>query len=123
MAREPAKSGGARGEEAACRHLERNGYRILERNYRGPRYEVDIVAGERGVLAFVEVKTRRPGEEESGLLAVGAGKQHRLMRAAEHYLLTHPEARSLPCRFDVVMVEAGPGGEARVLRLLRDAFR
>ncbi|OGL61523.1 MAG: YraN family protein [Candidatus Tectomicrobia bacterium RIFCSPLOWO2_02_FULL_70_19] len=123
MAREPARSGGARGEEAAGRHLEKCGYRILVRNYRGPRYEVDIVAEEKGVLAFVEVKTRRPGEDESGLLAVGPAKQHRIRRAAEHYLLTHPEARSAFCRFDVVIVEAGPGGEARPLRLLRDAFR
>ena len=123
MAGGASKRSGARGEEAACRHLERNGYRILARNYRGPRYEVDIVAEEKGVLAFVEVKTRGPGGEEGGLAAVGPRKQHRLMRAAEHYLLTHPGARRLPCRFDVVIVEAEAGGQARAASLLRDAFR
>ncbi|MEK6709554.1 MAG: YraN family protein, partial [Nitrospinota bacterium] len=74
---------GARGEEAACRHLERNGYRILARNYRGPRYEVDIVAEEKGVLAFVEVKTRRPGGEVSPVRGCSGGPSSRNVRADE----------------------------------------
>jgi len=118
-----SRAEGGRGEEAACKLLRRSGYRILERNYRGPRYEVDIIAQEGAVLAFVEVKTRMPGEEESGLLAVGHEKRRRIGRAAEHYLLTHPEAREAPCRFDVVLVEATPGGRPRAKQLMRDAFR
>ncbi|MBI3126325.1 MAG: YraN family protein [Candidatus Tectomicrobia bacterium] len=121
--REGSWRGGMRGEDAACLYLKKNGYRILARNYRGPRYEVDVVAEEAGALAFVEVKTRRPGEEEGALLAIGPLKQRRITHAAEHYLLTHPDARRFPCRFDVVVVEAAPGGAARAVLLLRDAFR
>ncbi|MEE9276717.1 MAG: YraN family protein [bacterium] len=115
--------GGKGGEEAACRFLRRKGYRILERNYRGPRYEVDIVALEGEILAFVEVKTRREGRAEEGAESVDSRKQARIVRAASHYLLTHPDERERTCRFDVALVEAPEGGRPKVKRLLRDAFR
>ncbi|MFC1491487.1 YraN family protein [Nitrospinota bacterium] len=114
---------GKRGEDAACKMLRRNGYRILERNYRGPRYEVDIIASEGDIIAFVEVKTRAPGGEESAAASVGPPKQRRIFRAAEHYLMTHPDAQSAMCRFDVVLVEASGGRAPRGGRLIRDAFR
>ncbi len=118
-----ARADGKSGEEAACKMIRRNGYRILERNYRGPRYEVDIIAREGDVLAFVEVKTRATDVEESGAYAIGPQKQGRIARAAEHYLMTHPEAQGDVCRFDVVLVEMKDAGRPRVQKLIRDAFR
>ncbi len=114
---------GARGEEAACRLLRRSGYKILERNYRGPRYEVDIIAREGGILAFVEVKTRAPGGTGDAAEAIGPRKQGRITRAAEHYLMTHPEAQGAVCRFDVVLFEAESGEVPKGGILMRDAFR
>jgi len=118
-----ARTSGPRGEDAACRFLRRQGYRILERNYRGPRYEVDVIAQEGEILAFVEVKTRKEGGEGEAAEAIGPRKRARIARAAEHYLLTHSEARERYCRFDVVLVEAVPGRTPRARLLLRDAFR
>lgn len=114
---------GLKGEEAACKLLRRSGYEILERNYRGPRYEVDIIAREGDIIAFVEVKTRPPGGESDGAEAIGPRKQHRITRAAEHYLMTHPDAREAFCRFDVVLIEAEAGKKAAGGRLIRDAYR
>ncbi len=118
-----SRSRGAEGEEAACRVLRRVGYKILARNYRGPRYEVDIIAREGDVIAFVEVKMRAPGGEESAAAAIDERKQKRIARAAEHSLMTHPEAQEALCRFDVVLVEAEAGAKPRRGKLMRDAFR
>ena len=122
--RPASAAAGREGEEAACRYLRRKGYRILERNYRGPRYEVDLIACEGEILAFIEVKARKAARVALGADAVDARKQGRIVRAAEHYRLTHPETRPAVCRFDVVLVEIPEGaGRARVARLIRDAFR
>ena len=49
---------GRRGEELARRHLEANGYHVLEANYRTREGEIDLVAEQDGALVFVEVRTR-----------------------------------------------------------------
>lgn len=117
------RADGKSGEEVACKMLRRSGFKIVERNYRGPRYEVDIIAREGDILVFVEVKTRSSGVEESGAYAVGPRKQARIVRAAEHYLMTHADARSDTCRFDVVLVEMAGARGLKVRKLIRDAFR
>ena len=117
------RADGKAGEDAACKMLRKNGYRILERNYRGPRYEVDIIAREGDVLVFVEVKTRSSEVEESGAYAVGPAKQTRIIRAAEHYLITHPDIRENVCRFDVVLGEMTESRKVRGQKVIRDAFR
>lgn len=117
------RADGKSGEEEACRMLRRNGFEIVERNYRGPRYEVDVVAREGDVLAFVEVKTRSSDALESGSYSVGHQKQMRIARAAEHYLMTHQDSQADICRFDVVLVEMRKGRRPKALRLIRDAFR
>jgi putative endonuclease len=52
---------GDSGEEIAARFLEKRGYRVLERNYRSPVGELDIIALHRGTVVFVEVKARTSG--------------------------------------------------------------
>ena len=104
---------GAAGEAAACAHLERHGYRILARNARADRVELDIVAERRGVLVFVEVKTRRSADYGGAAEAVDARKQARIARGAVAWLrATGHRARRI--RFDVVTCETAPGGGFRV---------
>ena len=118
-----SRESGKIGEDAAVRFLRRQGYEIIERNYRGTRYEVDIIAREGGVLSFIEVKTRAPGKSLSGAESVGREKQRRIAQAAQHYLMTHPEERSSVCRFDVVLLEADAGRKPKAKELLKNAFQ
>lgn len=114
------QAAGRLGEDLAHRLLRRHGYKVVARNWR-PRSgagEIDLVAWEGPVLAFVEVKTR--GTEEFGEpgRAVDREKQSALLRAAREYARRAgvPWERA---RFDVVSVvlERPPR-----LELRRDAF-
>ncbi|WP_420453885.1 YraN family protein [Rubrivirga sp.] len=109
---------GRRGEDVAAAYLEARGYRILDRNVRFLREEVDLVAfqptarDDGGMIVFVEVKARSGGGFGRPEDAVDAAKQRAIMRVAEAYL---HERRLIPSptRFDVVAVHFGRG-EPRV---------
>ena len=99
---------GSAGEEAAVELLSRMGWTILARNWRSRHLELDIVAEERGVLVFVEVKTRAHGSLQSPHEALTPVKQERLVRAAQAWLDAH-HAWERPCRFDLVCVTSRQG--------------
>ena len=94
---------GAAGEEAAARYLRKLGARILERNFRSPVGEIDIIARLKKQLLFVEVKTRSSGVFGSPAEAVGPRKQRQIIRAAQWYL-QQDNNKNLQPRFDVVSV-------------------
>ncbi|MCB0790423.1 MAG: YraN family protein [Flavobacteriales bacterium] len=110
---------GEQGEQAACRFLEGAGYRILARNWRHGRDELDIVARMDDILVVVEVKTRRDERVALPEDAVDQAKQERLFRAAEAYLDKEVD-EDLRVRFDVVAV-IFEGAEARI-RHIAEAF-
>ena len=112
---------GADGEKAACRMLRKAGYRILERNYRTRWGELDAVAFESGELVFVEVRSRSSAEFGSGAESVGTAKQRQLVRIAQLYLAEKNVGEDRPCRFDVVEMEALPGGKWSG-NVIRNAF-
>jgi putative endonuclease len=92
------------GERAAAEHLERGGMRIVERNYRCPAGEIDLIAMDGSTVTFVEVKLRHPPFDP--LEAVDERKRRQVCRAAFDFLLRHAML-GRPARFDVVAVEAG----------------
>ena len=100
---------GSLGEDAAAAHLEALGYRIVARNHRCRRGEVDLVAEHGSVLVFVEVRTRASaafgGPEET----VSFAKQRRVVAAARDYLARW-RGPTRGARFDVVAVVDGPQG-------------
>ena len=105
---------GAAGEAAACADLERRGYRILARNARVDRVELDVVAERAGVVVFVEVKTRRNRACGAAAEAVDARKRARIARGAAAWLRAtgrHPRR----VRFDVITCEPAPGGAFHVI--------
>ncbi len=110
---------GNRGEELAICHLRKLGYRIVERNYRCPLGEIDIVAKDKDAIVFVEVKSRKTEEFGDPELAVGKEKQKKISRVSLYYL---EKKRHSPrdARFDVVAVKILPSGTE--IRLIRDAF-
>ena len=91
------------GEEHACRFLLKNKYTILERNYRIPQGEIDIVARKGDVIAFVEVKTRATSAFAQPWEAVGHHKRKRLRIAAKAYIRER-SVRNLEFRFDVISI-------------------
>jgi putative endonuclease len=103
-------------EDAAERILRREGYRILERNYRTKVGEIDFIAQDRGVLCFIEVKGRRGFGFGLPEEAVTPEKQRRIFRAAEWFLSRRGDPASR-ARFDVVsIVGSGKDESARILR-------
>ena len=94
---------GAWGEERACELLKKNGLKIVERNYRCPSGEVDIIARDRKTLVFVEVKTRASEDYGEPSRAVDRAKQRHIPRTALYYIARH-NWEDKPVRFDVVEV-------------------
>ncbi len=97
---------GQAGESEAERFLRRKGYRILGRNVRTARGELDLVAQQADCLVFVEVKSRRTTAYGGASYAVHNRKQHRLVRLAAQYLAQR-RLHDLPCRFDVILCKGG----------------
>ena len=98
---------GRYGEKLAARYLKKRGYRVLGRNLYFGKNELDLVAKNKTVLAFVEVKTRtyervEDAEQHRPALAVDQDKRLRTVQAARAYLRAHP-TRLCP-RLDVVEV-------------------
>lgn len=112
---------GRAGEEAALRHVEALGFRIVKRNYRCRMGEVDLIAADGDVLCFIEVKARRTGAFGRGLEAVAGRKQSQVRRVAAYYLGrfgTTPPA----CRFDAAEVWLDPEGKPEKVCYVKNAF-
>jgi putative endonuclease len=91
------------GEEKACEYLSKLGFKILERNYRKSYGEIDIVAIDKDVLAFIEVKTRTSSQFGTPLESITPWKLKSLIKTAQYYSISHPK---LPesLRIDAVSV-------------------
>ncbi len=96
---------GAAGENKARKFLKRAGYKIIEKNYKCPFGEVDIIAQKGDVLAFVEVKTRLSYIYGSPSQAVTRERKRRYVNAARYYFT----GRQIDCvvRFDIIEVFRG----------------
>jgi putative endonuclease len=112
---------GRTGEEEAYFWLRRRGYTVVARNWRTPRRrgEIDLIGWHRGVLCFIEVKTRSRRDLIPAEAAVDAAKQHELRAVARAYLNHVPGNPGY--RFDVVSVYLEPGRPFQ-LELLQNAF-
>jgi putative endonuclease len=110
---------GAEGEERACAHLQKQGLKILERNYRCRVGEIDIVARDGDCVVFVEVKERSDPSHGTAVEAVTHSKRWRVIRAAQLWAAQHDASES-EVRFDVVGIDWEPEGP--VIRHERSAF-
>lgn len=111
-----SKKVGLRYEETAAEFLKTRGFQILEKNFRCPGGEIDLIAREGDYLCFVEVKFRT-GEELGGPLeAVDKKKQRRISKASLYYLMRQGLPDTTPCRYDVVAIRP------EKITLIRNAF-
>lgn len=105
---------GRDGENEAVTYLIREGWAILERNFRSRRGEIDIIAESSGVLAFIEVKTwSRCGPSELAS-ALGPAKIGRIIETSKIYLAKHRQYISKRIRYDIVFLRPGRGMPLRI---------
>ena len=97
------KETGDRGEKLAAELLIKKNYKIVEQNYRFGHGEIDIIAKDKDVLVFVEVKTRKNLEFGPPEFAVTKNKQRQIRKIAEAYLY-EKKISDLDCRIDVVAI-------------------
>ena len=98
---------GARGEDAVCEYLVRQGHEIIARNHKTYFYEIDIVSVKDKMIYFTEVKYRKNADFGGGLMAVNTKKQKRMRYAAEAFLRFKPEFG----KFDPILAVADVVGE------------
>ena len=103
MEKKGKKITGDRGEEIAADLLMSKGFQIIERNYRYGRGEIDIIANDKDILVFIEVKTRKNLEFGPPETAITKNKQNQIRRIATAYLV-EKEISDTDCRFDVVAI-------------------
>lgn len=109
---------GKQGEELAVAYLRKEGYTILETNFRAGRNEIDIVAREGEVLVIVEVKSRRSNFFAEPEYSVTLEKQRAIIRAANYYIFR--KNINLEARFDIISIILD--GSKVHLNHLKDAF-
>jgi putative endonuclease len=102
------KAVGIEGERLAETYLTREGFAILERNYRKRCGEIDLIVEKDGILVFVEVKRSRFQGESHPELRVGYQKKLRLARTALRYLAENQPATE-ECRFDIITIKEQRG--------------
>ena len=113
-------SSGKRGEELAVSCLRREGYKIIERNYRTILGEIDIIADYKGCTCFIEVRAKNDtvfGLPEETILKK---KQLQISKAALAYIKKY-RLENKSCRFDVISIQGVDSPEPEV-KLIKNAF-
>lgn len=103
---------GDRGEDIAVRFLKKKGYKIIERNYRTPIGEIDVIAGDKKTLVFVEVKTRLCDSFGYPEEAVDYRKKKKIEKVALYYLSKIKQ--EVPSRFDVISIRLTPDNKEEI---------
>ena len=110
---------GRGGEQIAENYLIKKGYRLVERNYRCPLGELDLIALDRRVIVFVEVKTRVDDSYGPPLESVHPRKQQKMIGAAQ-YFLSQNKLHDREARFDVIGISFA--GDNPVIEHIENAF-
>ena len=113
---------GNRYEALAAEYLVRHGYRIVERQFRTRLGEIDLIAMDGGTLCFLEVRSKTSARFGTAAASVTPQKQRRLALVASQYLQSRPRLQRLPCRFDVVALDASDDAATPQVLLIRNAF-
>ena len=108
------------GENKAEKFLKRKGFKIIKRNYRCRYGEIDIIAKDKGVISFVEVKTVATNAAETPYNTVNSRKKGHISRSALFYL-KEKGLNEADCRFDMIAVKYKEGKEPDI-ELIKGAF-
>jgi len=120
------KQVGNLGEDLIAKFLKDKGYRILERNFRTPFGEIDIVVEKKGVVSIVEVKTRLLDHRKTSISVynpednITAQKQRKLIKLGNFYIASHKKYKEAPWEINVAAVEIAEGQKPNI-RFLKQA--
>jgi len=109
---------GKEAEDRACHYLQAQGLKLLARNYRSQRGEIDLILQDKDSLVFVEVRYRSHPHFGSAAESIDRRKQSRLIACARYFMQTHPDTCEQPCRFDVISIS----GPKSAIEWIPDAF-
>lgn len=110
---------GKMGEIAAAKYLNKNGYKLLARNYRCALGEIDLIAQLNNTIVFIEVKTRRSLNYGYPEESITLTKQNKIRKVANYYLKDN-KIFNMNCRFDVVTVLVSSNGYT--IEVIKNAF-
>jgi len=110
---------GSEGESVALQFLKKQGYTIIQRNFKTQIGEIDIIAKDGETIVFVEVKTRKNDTFGAPYESVNTAKRQKMKNVALLYL--KKQKKELPARFDVISINCLRNGQ-KDIRHIRDAF-
>ena len=99
------KETGNSGENRCCEFLKKNGYEIIQRNYRESSGEIDVIAIKNETIVFVEVKTLPNATLDMLQKVLNTEKQKRIVKTAKRFLINHREYSNSYLRFDVIIID------------------
>jgi len=102
--------------------LLQQGLSSYRRNFNSRLGEIDLIMHDADYLVFIEVRFRKSSYFGSAVETVTVQKQQRLIRAAEYFLVQHPDFAELPCRFDVIGIELDKNTNQPEYTWLKNAF-
>lgn len=111
---------GAIGERIASAHLRKIGYRIIETNFHTPLGELDLVAKFKGIIVFVEVRTRSTCSFGPPYLSVTKVKQRQIIKNALFYLKKN-RLEGVNWRIDIVSVKLNYAGELETIEVFENS--
>lgn len=112
---------GKDAEQKAWHWLIKHGLKPVSRNYLCKLGEIDLILLDGATLVFVEVRYRADKRFGGAANSVTANKQRKIIRTAQHFLMTHSQFQQHNCRFDVIAYET-PSEENKPM-WYKDAFR
>jgi len=112
---------GEKSESVTVDFLKKQGYRIIELNYRTKLGEIDIIAKQEKTLVFIEVKARKSSRFGRPELAVTPKKQRKISMVALYYLKSTKQGNA-KARFDVVAINSAKAKESPNIKIIKNAF-
>ncbi len=94
---------GQQGENLAAKFLSQQGFEIIDRNFHSRYGEIDLIAVQKNLLLFIEVRSRGQSSYVTGKESITHAKQKKILKTAEYYLLQHPHTGD--CRIDVISID------------------
>jgi len=112
---------GKTGETIASEYLVKNGYIIKEKNYRNFLGEIDIIAGYKNEIIFIEVKTRKSNQYGYPEEAIHLAKQKKIIKTASVYIC-EKKLKKINYRFDVILIHFSQKNDLKKIIHMKNAF-